>query len=174
VLIKLPVQQCEPLHIDIRPTLTACNGRLLSNQPHRGCAVFAASFIRKRQIVFDEELLTRSDLLRGILLHELFHFAWVRAGNGVRRNYAALLREELSKGARAEMGESSEVSKRKLDETNRPARWKHYVCESFCDTAAWYFSPARNGSPRLAARWRRKRANWFRDWTSRLDGGLRL
>lgn len=177
VLVELPPLLGAPLHLDIQPFLTSCGGRLLSNQPHRGHAIFAASFIRKREIVLEKELLSQSGTLTGIFLHELFHFAWVRAGNEVRRNYAALLREEVNRGARAEVGESSDVSKRKLDGAEDVAAWKHYVCESFCDTAAWYFSPNDLSAvvqPSLARCWRRKRADWFREWTSRLNVGVRL
>jgi hypothetical protein len=173
VLDDLPPLLGAPLRVDLRPSLTASGGRLLSNETHRGRAVFAASFIRKREIVLEEELVADHKILRGILLHELFHFAWVAAGNDVRRNYAALLSEEISGGARAELGESSEVSKSKLAGAN-DAQWKHYVCESFCDTAAWYFSGAGDRPARLARRWRSRRAGWFRDWTSLLEGGLRL
>lgn len=174
VLADLPPLVGAPLHLDIQPGLTSSGGRLFSNQPHRGHAVYAASFIRKREIVLEEELPTEGGLLPAILLHELFHFAWVRAGNEVRRNYEALLREELTGGARAEIGESSEVSKGRLHGQENPSNWKHYVCESFCDTAAWHFSPKSSGPIRLAARWRRKRAAWFREWAARIDGGVRL
>lgn len=174
MLSDLPPLLGAPLRVDVRPCLTACSGELLWNQPQRGHSVFAASFIRKREIIVEEELLNVSLLLRGILLHEIFHFAWVRAGNEVRRNYAALLNEEVSRGARSELGESSEVSKRRLAGTDESDRWKHYVCESFCDTAAWYFSSNLIEPVGLARRWRSRRVDWFREWTSRLDGGLRL
>ena len=43
-------------------------------------------------------------------------------------------------------------------------RWREYLCESFCDTAAWLYS----GLPSheeftLAPRFRRPRARWFAD-----------
>lgn len=174
VLLDLPPLVGKPLRLEIRPTLTACGGKLLTKQPNRGHAVFAASFIKRREIVVEEELLTESKALRGILMHELFHFVWVRAGNEVRRNYAVLLSEELVRGARGELGESSEVSKSKLSGPGHGTQWKHYVCESFCDTAAWYFSGNRNGTAHLGRGWRKGRADWFDHWTSRLGAGVRL
>jgi hypothetical protein len=123
--------------------------------------------------VLEEELTVEGRLLRSIFLHELFHFAWMRAGNQVRRNYAALLSEELARGARAELGESSEVSKAELV-GGGGTQWRRYVCESFCDTGAWYFSGTRNEAAPLARHWRRVRADWFSSWISRLEGGLRL
>jgi hypothetical protein len=89
-----------------------------------------------------------------ILAHEVFHFVWARLGNKRRTGFAALVRAELSANARGEMGESA-------------ASWKHsdlksYICESFCDTAAWLYSGVKH-SPEftLAPRWRRKRRAWF-------------
>ncbi len=146
------------ISISAKPQLTAHRGKLLSGQPDRGTAVHAATFIRLRRIVLEKELLVSSDALRLILAHELFHFAWVRLGNPLRRSYGDLLEEERRAGARGELGESADVRKRLL-----PARWRDYVCESFCDTAAWFYFPETADSCRsLAARWRRRREQWCR------------
>jgi hypothetical protein len=169
VLAELPALVGEPLRLDVRPRLTAAAGRLLSNQPGRGHAVFAASFIRRREIVLEAGLMAETKLLRGILLHELFHFAWVRSSNADRRNYAALLSEELNKRARGEMGESSQVSKVRLGKGSDSAGWTNYVCESFCDTAACLFSPDEVWQTSLAARWRDRRSAWFEAWVARRE-----
>ncbi len=52
--------------------------------------------------------------LARILVHELFHFAWVRLGNPARRSYEALVREEWKRRARGELGWSAESRKRAL------------------------------------------------------------
>ncbi len=122
--------------------------------------VYAASFIHKRKIVLAAELLRDQRMLRLILVHELFHFVWPRLGNQTRAEFAALLRREVSAGARGELGESAEVKKQ--FRSNSAAAWKDYVCESFCDTAAWLFADVRDHEAfRLAARWKSRRASWF-------------
>jgi hypothetical protein len=40
--------------------------------------------------------------------------------------------------------------------------WRDYVCESFCDTAAWLYSGVRRHPEfTLAPRFRERRAAWF-------------
>ena len=114
--------------------------------------VHAASFIRRREIVLETELLRKPDLPL-IFVHELFHFVWVRLGNAKRSSYAALLAKERMAHARGELGESSLVRKQIAPET------RDYVCESFCDTAAWRYVPHNNVS--LAESWQRHRQAWF-------------
>ena len=167
--------------IDVQSQLTAFRGKLLSGQIHRGYAVHAASFIRKRAIVLERELLERKRLLRAILVHELFHFVWVRCGNERRRNYSALLLEEILRNARGELGESAETWKNTWRQAGRSRiasgdqRWREYVCESFCDTAAWYLSGERRRLPvTLAKRWQTKRAKWFEKWLALEANGLRV
>jgi hypothetical protein len=148
------------------PALTADRRRLYSNRPH-GQAVYAGSFIRKRQIVLDRELEGQPRELARILVHELFHFAWVRLGNPARRSYEALLREEWKRRARGELGWSAESRKRGLSEpamrVSASRSWRDYLCESFCDTAAWIYSGVRRHPEyTLAARHRNRRAEWFR------------
>ncbi len=115
----------------------------------------AASFIRRREIVLEAELLTKPTLEQ-ILVHEIFHFVWVRLSNATRAGFSALLAEELRGHARGEVGESAAVRKQ-VDRNSRD-----YVCESFCDTAAWLYgarSERRNAT--LAQRWQTRRRLWF-------------
>jgi hypothetical protein len=153
-----------PLFLSTLPQLTAHRGKLLSAQSERGTPVHAASFIRQREIVLETELL-HMPRLRLILVHELFHFVWVRLGNSKRAAYTALLAEERKHRARGELGESAAVRK-ELD-----AGTRDYACESFCDTAAWiYAARCASAVGDLAPRWRKKRKQWFAD---NLAGELR-
>lgn len=147
------------------PALTADHRRLYSDRP-RGQPVYAGSFIRKRRIVLDQELEHQPRELARILVHELFHFVWVRLGNPARRSYEALVREEWKKRARGELGWSAESRKRVLVKGSYRSRssapWRDYLCESFCDTAAWVYSGVRRHPEyTLAARHRNRRAEWF-------------
>jgi hypothetical protein len=123
--------------------------------------VHAGAFLRERRIAFDCAL---AEFPR-ILVHELFHFAWLRAGNPVRRSFEELLRRERAAGALGELGWSSEWRKRALaaDDVRGPTRrWREYCCESFCDTAAWMYSgSARHPEFTLARRFRHRRQAWF-------------
>jgi hypothetical protein len=149
------------------PALTADRRRLYSNRK-RGEPVHAASYIRKRRIVLDRELAQQPSELARILVHELFHFAWVRLGNPARSSYEALVREEWRQRARGELGWSAESRKRVLGK-RWPARqpapdWREYICESFCDTAAFLYSGVRRHPEyTLGARHRSRRAEWFRE-----------
>jgi hypothetical protein len=150
-----------PIRVSVLPQLSAHQGRLLSRSPHRGVAVHAASFVRERRIVLETELLRNPRLLRLILVHELFHFIWVRLGNARRATYAALIQAEIEAGARGELGESSETKKATCGPAGTLA-WRDYVCESFCDTAAFFYAGVRRHSTfTLAKRWIRRRRNWF-------------
>jgi hypothetical protein len=146
------------------PALTADRRHLYSNGP-RGQPVFAGSFIRKREIILDQELERQPRELARILVHELFHFAWVRLGNSARRSYEDLLRLEWKQRARGELGWSAELRKIALLQSSlaRNPLWRDYLCESFCDTAAWLYSGVRRHPEyTLAARHRHRRAEWFR------------
>ena len=154
--------------IDLRfwPVLTADGRRLYSNRPN-GQPVYAGSFIRKRQIVLDQELQRQPRELARILVHELFHFVWARLGNPARRSYEELVREEWEQRARGELGWSAELRKRALLKRSpsppASAPWRDYLCESFCDTGAWIYSGVRRHPEyTLAARHRDRRAEWFR------------
>jgi hypothetical protein len=133
--------------------LTAHRGKLLSAAPERGTPVHAASFIRRREIILEYELLDKPTLPL-ILVHEIFHFVWARLSNATRASFSALLAEEFRRNARGELGESASVRKQ-LDPHSRD-----YVCESFCDTAAWLYA-ARGRNATLAGRWQTRRRLWF-------------
>ena len=147
-----PTMSGEPIRVEFHNGL----------RDRRG-AVHGGSFLRKRRIALN---CTRAELPR-ILVHELFHFVWVRLGNPVRRSYLTLLKREWSERARGELGWSAELRKARL---KRPAaakvrahQWRDYACESFCDTAAWLYSGLRRHPEfKLAERRRKRRAEWFR------------
>lgn len=146
--------------------LTAYRGNLLSRS-HKGDAVYAGSFLRKRKIVLEEEMLKTPRVLERIFVHEVFHFVWSRAGNELRESYENLILEEVAAGVRGELGWSSEMIKLKLsagDLESRNRRWRDYLCESFCDTAGWYFGTARRYSEMTLDRdSRRRRIAWVRE-----------
>jgi hypothetical protein len=123
--------------------------------------VHAGSFLRQRRMAFD---CTRAEFPR-VFVHELFHFAWLRAGNPRRHSWEAVLASELRAGACGELGWSAEWRKNALaahDSLSRTRRWREYCCESFCDTAAWLFSGTlRHAEFTLPARFRRRRRAWF-------------
>ncbi len=124
--------------------------------------VDGGALLRQRRIILDAALGRDSGR---VLLHELFHFAWVRLGNPRRLAFEELLRRELQTHARGELGWSAEWRKAELTPTDaaaRTRRWREYCCESFCDTAAWMFSGVR-GHPQftLTPRFRRARRAWF-------------
>ena len=154
-----------PIYFERRPSLTAYGGKLLSGAG-LGAPVHAAAFIRKRLIVLETDLFAQTDRLRLILVHEIFHFAWVRLSNGERRGFADLLVTEMQDKARGEMGESAGVKKRFLQSrspVDRQSRlWRDYICESFCDSAAAFFSgTAVNEYLTLAGRWAKRRRAWL-------------
>jgi hypothetical protein len=153
------------VRVRFMPALTADRRHLYSNRPH-GDPVFAGSFIRKREIILDQELAHQPRELARILVHEVFHFAWVRLGNPARRSYEDLLRGEWKQRARGELGWSAELRKNTFAHppASHSERWREYLCESFCDTAAWLYSGVRRHPEyTLAARHRTRRADWFRD-----------
>lgn len=150
-----------PIRILFRPSLTATGGKLLSNAG-RGQPVHAGSFIRKREIVLETELRADAGELARIFTHELFHFVWIRIGNSRRKAYEALLRREIDSRARGELGWSAESRKCGMSALETDRAWRAYVCESFCDTAAFLYSGCRkNDEYTLAPRWRRIRKEWF-------------
>jgi hypothetical protein len=185
----LPNLDGERISLGFRRCLCASRGRLDSGESGSK-AVWAASFIRLRSMVLDLELLDHECALRGILIHELFHFVWVRAGNPARRNFAALLEAESRAHARGELGESSEAHKQiwladprsnarqgrsRLTTRQAASRtWRDYVCESFCDTGAWLLCPRAPWPVSLSERWRRKRRQWLEGWIAEQEGGVRI
>lgn len=128
--------------------------------------MYAGTFIRKREIVLETALLASPRMLRLIVVHEIFHFVWMRLANSLRKQFADLLFHELERRAPGELGESAGVRKSLLGAQGAfsptSQLWRDYVCESFCDTAAWlYAGVERHRSFTLAARWRRLRKSWF-------------
>jgi hypothetical protein len=155
-----------PIEIIFAPALRAHRGKLLSGKSSPGEEVHAASLIRQRRIVLDAALRKKPAELERILIHELFHFAWVRLGNPGRRSFEELVGKELHERVRGELGWSAEhlkVALKRRDRAFRSRRWREYVCESFCDTAAWLLGRVRRHEEfTLPADARRRRGVWFR------------
>ena len=146
----LPPLSGRPIRVELRRSLG----------PH-----LAATHIPRRVVLLDSELLAEPGEFERILVHEIFHFAWVRLSNQTRRSWGEVLAEELAARKRGELGWSAEWRKKKLrrsDIRERTPGWRRYVCESFCDTAAWlYAGLRRHGEYTLAADSRRVRRRWF-------------
>ena len=144
----------------------------------RGLEVHAASFVRERRMVFDETLRTDHQEAGRILVHELFHFAWVRLSNSARQSWKQLLLHEFSQGARGEVGWSAESRKGAIQRSGTVTSggtWSEYACESFCDTAAWIYAEAgKHREFTLAARFRRTRLDWFRELEGHRSGSIRI
>lgn len=144
----IPPLRGRPLRVELRRSLG----------PH-----LAAASIPVRRILLDREVLNTPGEFERILIHEIFHFAWVRLSNARRRSWEEVLRAEPS--ASGELGWSAEWRKRKLDRRDRKDRtpaWRRYACESFCDTAAWLYAGAQRHSEfTLGVRFRRPRRAWF-------------
>lgn len=128
-----------------------------------GNDAYAETDIPRRLIVLDPELKRNTREHRRILLHEYFHFAWVRLGNRQRWAWEAHLEKEWRAGARGEAGWSAEWRKKALaegDVKSRSRRWREYCCESFCDTAAFVYGRVES-EVTLARSRQRSRAAWF-------------
>jgi hypothetical protein len=128
-----------------------------------GNPAHAATFIRSRLIVIDRELRSDPREHGRILIHELFHFVWVRTGNETRLAWEALLRSEYQAKARGEAGWSAEWRKSELtpaDIVRRSRKWREYCCESFCDTAAYLETGCRTETT-LAQKRLALRRLWF-------------
>jgi hypothetical protein len=138
-----------PVLVRIRPSLG----------PH-----LAAASIPRRVILLDSEALRPREFER-TLVHEIFHFAWVRLSNQLRWDWERILAREFERHAQGELGWSAEWRKNKLtsrDVHGRVRAWRLYACESFCDTAAWRFaSVPEHQEFTLAARFRGLRRAWF-------------
>jgi hypothetical protein len=153
-----------PISFELRPDLTAYRGKLLSGA-ELGTPVHAAAFIRKRVVVLETDLISQAERLRLILIHEIFHFVWVHLGNCQRRAFAKLLMGEMRGRAQGEIGESADIKKQLLreqgffDEQSR--LWRDYVCESFCDSAAAFYSGVADEHFTLAGSWVKRRYAWL-------------
>jgi hypothetical protein len=147
--VRLPALAGRPIFVRIRPSLG----------PH-----LAATSIPKRVILLDSSVLSPPNFER-ILVHEIFHFAWVRLSNSTRREWEGILAREFDRRAKGELGWSAERRKNKLTPEHirtRASPWRIYACESFCDTAAWrYANISGHEEFTLAARHRRRRGAWF-------------
>lgn len=176
-LNSLPPLAGMPIRVEWAPAPCAVRGRLLTGGGH-GTEVHAASFIRRRRIVFDEALRHNAAELSRILVHEIFHFAWVRLSNRSRQSWRQILRYEFARGARGELGWSSESRKSAIRSSAgvTPDRvWSEYSCESFCDTAAWiYAAGGEHEEFTLARRFRELRRTWFRSIESHGAGVIRI
>jgi len=114
--------------VELRPTLGANS---------------AATSIPGRLILLDASVLARHGEFERILVHEIFHFAWVHLSNAARRSWEEILRAEMHRRVSGELGWSAEWRKLKLharDARERSPAWRRYACESFCDTAAWMYA----------------------------------
>jgi hypothetical protein len=125
----------------------------------------AATSIPGRVIALDREVLRARGDFERILVHEIFHFVWVRLSNARRRDWERVLASERAQHARGELGWSAEWRKNKLaapDSARRTLAWRRYACEAFCDTAAWRFAGlTAHAEFTLPQSFRRKRAAWF-------------
>lgn len=168
--MRVPDFSGAPLAIEYMDDPRAWRGKLRGG-PGPGTPVHAGSFIRQRRIVLDTALLRRPREHGRILVHELFHFAWVRLGPAERESWAALLTREAKAHARGELGWSAELTKSRIGPNDRAAnhqRWRRYLSEAFCDTAAWLFAGiARHPEFTLARRYRLARRAWFNDFVKR-------
>jgi hypothetical protein len=133
-------------------------------KPSLGAHV-AASSIPDRVIHLDASVLAHCGEFERILVHELFHFCWVRLSNARRRAWEQVLTRELAARKRGELGWSAEWRKnalRPIDLRRRTPRWRRYACESFCDTAAWMYCGLRvHDEFTLPASARAVRRRWF-------------
>ena len=150
IAARLPDLHGRPIQLQRIPGLKDCRG-----------PVHAASFLRDRRIAFD---CTRAEFPR-IFVHELFHFVWLHCGNPLRWSFEDLVRVECRSRATGELGWSAEWRKDDLqsrDIRGRCRPWREYVCESFCDTAAWLYSGVnRHPEFTLPQRNRLIRRRWF-------------
>ena len=119
--------------------------------PGPGDEVFAASFLPRREIILDTELLENAPDFIAIMAHELYHFVWRRLPNAQRQAWSELL--QLERKPR-HAGLSSKLRWERFQGNSSPRKWKDYVCEAFCDTAASLHSPDEKVSSH--------RREWFR------------
>jgi hypothetical protein len=148
---RLPILEGRPIRVEVRASLGA----------H-----LAATSIRDRLILLDRSVFRRKGEFERILIHELFHFVWVRLSNAKRRGWEQVLAKELQARISGELGWSAERRKNKLmahDRRDRTPAWRSYCCESFCDTAAWIYAGLTSHDEfTLAARASAKRESWLR------------
>jgi len=168
VFRRVPALRPSPIRVRFLPELSVSYGKLRSRKAG-GTLVHGASYPKRREMVLDAALFENRREFARILVHEVFHFAWPRLSNAVRRSFEELLDSEFRRGARGELGWPSELVKRRLsaeDVDGRSRRWREYACESFCDTAAWLYSGLRTHPEwTLGTQYRLRRAAWFQALT---------
>jgi len=156
----LPALDGQPIRVVIRASLG----------PH-----LAATSIPRRIIYLDREILAQRGDFERILVHELFHFVWVRLSNQARWDWERVLSTEHRRRVRGELGWSAEWRKQKLSPNDvrlRTSAWRLYACESFCDSAARVYSGlTRHPEFTLSAPWFRRRRDWMQNLAT---NGLRL
>ncbi len=111
-------------------------------------------------MILETELLGNHKELRRILVHEIFHFVWLRLGNPARRSFEDLIAAE--RGGR-EAGWSAaqlRMRLREADQQARTRRWREYACESFCDTVAWFYA-GEHAECDLGRRAQQRRRAWI-------------
>jgi hypothetical protein len=152
-LARIPGMEGDPIRI-----------RFVHDMSEHG-PVHAGSLLRERRILLETTLAGDPAEFARILVHELFHFAWLRLGNPRRLSYERLLVGEIAAGAAGELGWSAEWRKNAMspsDRRRRTLRWREYACESFCDSAAWLYSGARRHPEfTLPHRFRAARRGWI-------------
>jgi hypothetical protein len=150
----------ELIRISAHPDLRCSRGKIVVG---RGTHVHAATFIRQRRIVLDAGLFRNTVELRRILIHELFHFVWVRLPNSARHSFERLLIAQRT--APGDLGWSAEYRKQELlasDVRRRSRKWREYCCEAFCDSAAYLYARSKiHDEYTLSQRHRQKRIAWF-------------
>lgn len=159
---RVPQLVGEPIQVEFQPRLMVAGKKLVSGAD-RGVAVHAGAFLRERRLVLDDDLLCHPAELERILIHELFHWVWLRLGNPLRAAWEELIAREVGCKARGELGWSAEWRKKALapaDGRDRNRRWREYLCESFCDTAAWLLGRP-HAEHTLANRYRMQRKRWM-------------
>lgn len=143
--------------------VTVLNRRRLSDT--YGNPADASTWIRNRLILLDTELAADQPKRHSILLHEYFHFVWVRLGNPKRFAWENFINAQDASPYLGEAGWSAQWRKQKLhpeDAESRSRRWREYCCESFCDTGARLYSSDKSENT-LSALPLRKREQWFRE-----------
>jgi hypothetical protein len=123
--------------------LRAHRGQLLYGSGP-GEEVVAASFLTRREIIFDADLLAHAPDFVNIVAHEIYHFVWRRLPNSERTGWSDLLAAEKRP---SHPGLSSRLRYDNWREAPTPRRWKDYICEAFCDSAAALTHPNATISP---------------------------
>lgn len=154
----------KPIEVSYLDAPRSRRGKLVDGGEH-GFALDGCSFIRERRIVLASYLRDKKAEHDRVLLHELFHFVWVRLGNPARREYERIIRAEYQAGVGGELGWPSLEAKTRLrtgpKDRNDPL-WRDYLCESFCDSAAWLMlERPRSNNVTLPPRSRQPRVRWL-------------